>query len=227
MATYTVKLTDSFITKLQIFLFTKAFDEHILDYIQDKEQVKNDFKNFELTLEIAKVYSSQYYQFEEDKYIKLNSNKKIKSKELVDNLMTGTRYIISNEKILKNYLNKLYDELKNSYIFMTTEEFNSLINEKTCAYCGISVKQISELGANGKLNNKRSDTRGYTLEIDRKEPNLEYTKDNCCMTCYWCNNAKTDEFDHLEFKEIARGINSVWKSRGVDIVDFNNITFWQ
>jgi len=33
------------------------------------------------------------------------------------------------------------------------------------------------------------------------------------MSCYWCNNAKTDEYIPSEFKEIARGINHVWNKR--------------
>ena len=86
-------------------------------------------------------------------------------------------------------------------------------DETTCSYCGISLAQIEELGKNSKLNNKRSDTRGYTLEIDRKLPNLEYSEENCCMACYWCNNAKTDEFSPKEFKPIAEGIRKAWNER--------------
>jgi len=33
------------------------------------------------------------------------------------------------------------------------------------------------------------------------------------MACYWCNNAKTDEFDGDEFKEIGEAIKKVWKKR--------------
>ena len=41
------------------------------------------------------------------------------------------------------------------------------------------------------------------MEIDRKKPNLEYTKENCVRCCYWCNSAKTDEFDDVEFESIG------------------------
>ena len=106
-----------------------------------------------------------------------------------------------------------------------------LIEQKKCAYCGVSLEQIFLLGEKGKLYNKRSDTRGYSLEIDRKNPNQEYSKDNCCVSCYWCNNAKTDEFSVKEFKEIARGINNVWNERLKDIkdiklIDFDKIKIW-
>ncbi|HPT73200.1 MAG TPA: hypothetical protein PLE74_13070, partial [Candidatus Cloacimonadota bacterium] len=56
-------------------------------------------------------------------------------------------------------------------------------------------------------------TRGWTLEIDRKKPNLEYEEDNCVMCCYWCNNAKTDEFDDVEFLPIGNAINQIWNGR--------------
>jgi hypothetical protein len=121
-------------------------------------------------------------------------------------------------KLPNNQFVKLYNELLNGYkkqfdnVF-PIDKFNGLLDQKSCAYCGISVDQIKELGRSGLLHNKRSETRGYTLEIDRKIPNLEYTPDNCCMSCYWCNNAKTDEFSPYEFKEIARGINHVWNNR--------------
>ena len=51
------------------------------------------------------------------------------------------------------------------------------------------------------------------MEIDRKEPNLEYTKENCVWCCYWCNNAKTDEFKYKEFKKVGAVIETIWNDR--------------
>jgi hypothetical protein len=59
----------------------------------------------------------------------------------------------------------------------------------------------------------KHETRGYSFEIDRKEPNLEYSTENCLMSCFWCNNAKTDEFNEKEFKIIAASIEEVWEKR--------------
>jgi len=217
MATYRDKLNDSFVTKLKIFLFTKAFEKNIIDYIKEsKEKIRKEFKEFEITSTIANVYSAQYYQYDKNVEIVLSSKKIKKSTDLIKNLMDGTKYIISTPN-LKYYLDDIYDELKKDYEkdgnFMSKNDFEFLLNNEYCSYCGISKEQIQLLGKNAQLNNKRSETRGYTLEIDRKEPNLEYTKENCCMSCYWCNNAKTDEFLPSEFKEIARGINKAWNQR--------------
>jgi hypothetical protein len=40
------------------------------------------------------------------------------------------------------------------------------------------------------------------IEIHRKNSNKEYTKDNCVISCYWCNNAKTDGFTYEEVGEV-------------------------
>jgi len=61
MAVYSDKVNDSFLTKIKIFLFIKAFDENILEYIKnmkkESSKMKEEFKNFSLTLDIAYVYS--------------------------------------------------------------------------------------------------------------------------------------------------------------------------
>jgi folylpolyglutamate synthase/dihydropteroate synthase len=93
----------------------------------------------------------------------------------------------------------------------------------TCEYCGVSNEQIKKLRENKLIFSKSG--RGFSLEVDRKDPNLEYTKYNCCMACYWCNNAKTDEYLPFEFKEIARGINTEWNRR-LKLIDENkNVVF--
>jgi len=96
--------------------------------------------------------------------------------------------------------------------------------EKKCYYCGITENQINVLFKRKKLYTKRN--RGRKLEIERLLPNEPYDNlKNLVFSCYWCNNAKTDTFTVEEFKEIARGINAVWRSRGAKIIDFDKIEF--
>lgn len=237
MPNYNEKMEDSFRTKLKIFLFSKAFDINIEKYIQDNKDndtINKEFHEFALKQDIAKVYSSQYYQFESEMDI-IWEGRKVRSETISNNLLSGNKFIIST-KNLRDFLGNKYGELFCEYKKnppLTEELFNKLINTKKCSYCGIEEEQIWRLlGSNKLLNNKRSETRGYSLEIDRKSPNLEYTKDNCCMSCYWCNNAKTDEFEAHEFKEIAKGINNTWNTRlkNVDVketIEFpENSTIW-
>lgn len=94
---------------------------------------------------------------------------------------------------------------------LTESKLIQMLLEGTCGYCGISMVDINNLSAKGKLQTKRS--RGYSMEIDQADPYGFYTDDNCVASCYWCNNAKTDEFLPHEFKDIARGISNIWNAR--------------
>ena len=91
------------------------------------------------------------------------------------------------------------------------------MNNFNCEYCGIEENELYF------LETKRLG-RGARLEYDRLE-DTDYNLDNIVLACYWCNNAKTDTFTVEEFKEIARGINAVWRSRGAKIIDFDKIEF--
>lgn len=109
--------------------------------------------------------------------------------------------------------------LQNHYVKKTFlnvfpfEEFTEFVRAKLkCEYCHITEEGIQALINAHQLNTKK-DTRGLSLEIDRKKPNYEYTKENCVWCCYWCNNAKTDEFSYDEFKKIGRVIESIWDGR--------------
>lgn len=77
------------------------------------------------------------------------------------------------------------------------------IEQKECYYCKSSIKDLKSFY---KLDNsKRKLTRGKTLEVDRLK-DIEYTKENCVVSCYWCNNAKSDVFSSTEFKNIGKSI---------------------
>ena len=89
--------------------------------------------------------------------------------------------------------------------------FEELLKRKTCEYCHVTIDEIVELSDKNQLRKKNY--RGWSLEIDRIDSNFEYKKENCVMACYWCNNAKTDEFTGDEFKEIGKEIRKVWEAR--------------
>lgn len=83
-----------------------------------------------------------------------------------------------------------------------------------CYYCGITEEEIKILIANNKIVTKRLQTRGRRLELERKEPNKPYDDfENLVICCYWCNNAKTDEFTESEFRKIGIEIGKVLKGR--------------
>lgn len=90
---------------------------------------------------------------------------------------------------------------------------NWFINsEKKCFYCKITENEIDQLWKKYPVLTKRK--RGKSLEIERLDPNQEYTKiNNLVFSCYWCNNAKTDTFSKEEFKKLGLVIQEIWKER--------------
>lgn len=86
--------------------------------------------------------------------------------------------------------------------------------EQKCHYCGITPEEIMNLYDNDLLTTKRIVTRGKSLEIERLEPNKTYEDiNNLVLCCYWCNNAKTDEFTVEEFKPIGKVMRKIWDER--------------
>lgn len=85
--------------------------------------------------------------------------------------------------------------------------------ERKCFYCKITETEIQSLFEAGKLSTKRLSTRGFKMEIDRLSPNKGYVQGNIALCCYWCNNAKTDEFTAEEFEPIGKLIGQTLKNR--------------
>lgn len=191
---YKEKALDSFNTKLNLFLF---------DYVvQSKREFSlSSFINFEITEELVKLYSTVYWQQEYE--------------SLVGNKTVNTIY--HEMKKLRNDFAVEVSEFQADYVsnrFLSTfsfENFEELIGCDSCHYCGITVGEIEKLAEKNKLFKKTD--RGWNLEIDRINSNYEYKRNNCVMACYWCNNAKTDEFTEEEFLEIGKAIRKVWDKR--------------
>lgn len=138
---------------------------------------------------------------------------------------------ISNElKVDQKTLSKWWDELK-----IEIEQLSDLrklwtkkcktadfwdfkkwfdTQERTCHYCKITEDEIKLMIDWDEIQTKRLKTRGRKLEIERRSPNLDYDAlDNLVFCCYWCNNAKTDEFSEEEFKPIGLILQRIWQSR--------------
>jgi 5-methylcytosine-specific restriction endonuclease McrA len=191
---YNTKAKDSFTAKLVLFVFNQVIN-------QKESFTIEEFKTFEMTEKLIETYTIEYWQADKDHVIKGITVDKIYHQML--------HYIAFNKEQVEvakaYYINNVFPAL------MPMDSFKLLENTTKCYYCEITKEQIVELGNKGKLRKKN--LRGWSLEIDRKNPNLEYFADNCVMACYWCNNAKTDEFTAEEFKEIAKGIKKVWSNR--------------
>lgn len=190
--------------------FKSEFDQYLFYRFSRGLQASisvDDFKSFKGEQEIIDEYVNEYWQ--KNYSFKKEGKWKYSIKE-IGNLI----YNWEKEKDLK-VLSKECETYYVIYRFekiFPYEQFIKLIEKQTCHYCGISEEKIEELLSKHKISKKKV-TRGWTLEIDRKEPNLEYTFTNCVRCCYWCNSAKTDEFNEEEFIPIGDAIRNIWHER--------------
>lgn len=97
--------------------------------------------------------------------------------------------------------------------FKNFDDFKSwyIEKDKKCRYCKISESEVQEIVVLGLLKSKRfpengrtsqGRARGMWLEVDRFNPNEKYSRENCVLACYFCNNDKSDVFvgsEYLDF----------------------------
>jgi 5-methylcytosine-specific restriction endonuclease McrA len=125
------------------------------------------------------------------------------------------------------YVEKPIDKLKSNFNERKRKNLNGFIDfedfynwfvsqKKTCFYCGIdeyvvqrivtkSILTSNRFPSNGILKQGRS--RGMWLEVDRLNPKNNYSRENCVLCCYFCNNDKSDVFNGLEYKKFFENRN--------------------
>jgi hypothetical protein len=122
-------------------------------------------------------------------------------------------YKPKDSKQLRNDFNRRRRENKNG--FLGFEEFKLWyhLQKKICVYCEITEQSCQEIVVRGLLKSnrfpikgklQRGKARGMWLEVDRKDPSKKYSKSNCVLAFYFCNNDKSDVFtfdQYLEFRE--------------------------
>ena len=119
-----------------------------------------------------------------------------------------------------NYVEKPIEKLKSNFNERKRKNLNGFIDfedfynwfvsqKKTCFYCGIeeyivqrivttSLLTSNRFPLNGMLKQGRS--RGMWLEVDLLNPKVDYSRENCVLSCYFCNNDKSDVFNGIEYK---------------------------
>ena len=195
--------------QIAIRSFKSVWDQYMFFKCSQEENPiisVDDFMIFIPNKTVSEEYVSEYWQQD------YGYNKKGLWKRTIKQIET---FIYEWEKELANlaikkrcetyYTGKFQDKFQYA-------DFLKLLAVQKCHYCDITEEIIGKLIAQNKMYKKKV-TRGWTLEIDRKKPNLEYTYDNCVRCCYWCNSAKTDEFDDVEFAPIGHAIKAIWNER--------------
>jgi len=84
--------------------------------------------------------------------------------------------------------------------FLNSEDFaqwwlNQFVEQNgCCAYCRTSIFQIRRLINRGAIRTRKvggDGSRGPNLELDRQNPDGGYSRQNCVLICYYCNNDKS------------------------------------
>jgi 5-methylcytosine-specific restriction endonuclease McrA len=104
-------------------------------------------------------------------------------------------------------------ELKQIDINVFQEWYDS--KNGSCQYCGLT-SQESQLLFISFPESTRGGRRGKRLEIDRIDPsvsNYGHDINNLTLSCYWCNNARTNYFTSNEFRIIGKQIKSIQQER--------------
>lgn len=190
---YNAKARDSFKTKVNLFLFSIVIEKREVFSFED-------FVNFKISDEIVNLYSAEYWQLPRDS--RMNGL-------LIDDIYNRLNALRAENKELLKQLEDYY--VQSFTDVFPQKDFVNLLSTQRCHYCDISIEEITKLSEKKRLYSKNE--RGWSLEIDRRNSNYEYTPDNCVMACYWCNNAKTDEFTEKEFKIVGKTIRDIWINR--------------
>lgn len=163
-----------------------------------------------------------YYSFKRiNEFKKIAEEEKIPLEQAKKDYKSIADYIAKKIDITENEAKeihiKLLDEIASiQYVFnlfnedrkIGFKEFRKFYDwyikqEKKCYYCGIDEEKVEWIFKNidNFRNSKRGKIRGSHLEIDKKDPKGNYTEENCVLSCYFCNNDKSDIFIGDDYKK--------------------------
>jgi transcription initiation factor IIE alpha subunit len=108
---------------------------------------------------------------------------------------------------LKEPYKYIYNELKlhkrrETAVELTFEEFLEIIKERNCHYCGEDLNYEEYSRVWGKTNSRAH-------QLDRKNNDLGYTKDNVVTCCWECNRLKSDRFTYEEFIQLSPTLKKI------------------
>ena len=126
-------------------------------------------------------------------------------------------FLIEEKERIKKYYNANKSKLigfEDQQSFINWYMHELYFNENKCHYCETSILKIRELLNAGIINGRAvrgSGKRGPSLEIDKKDASGIYDYQNCVLSCYYCNNDKSNTFGYELYKNIiGEGRRLLW-----------------
>lgn len=95
----------------------------------------------------------------------------------------------------------------NRNVALTYEEFIDIIKDKACHYC----KKVLVFNKHSRDSNGFKVSKAY--QLDRKDNNLGYTKENVVSCCWGCNRIKSDIYTYDEFMRLSPILKDIEESR--------------
>lgn len=114
-----------------------------------------------------------------------NKNKLKKAKKV----WSGTN-LKPYQALFNNFRSKVAQ--RNISCSISFEEFLELIKHPYCHYC-YSYLHFSEFNTS---------KNGSRYQLDRCDNNLGYSKENCVLCCWKCNNSKSNRYSYEEWYEM-------------------------
>ena len=187
----------------------------------------DDDKFYRLELEIKNFDADMEVLFNDKFEICKNKDSvTVTQKDMIDlNIESFTDYTDNDRRI--NSL-ATADRIEG---FGGRDEFLNWYNnqEKKCCYCGVEEADLKKYFHSKNTQYEDARQRGKFLEVERviTAPENKYSKDNCRLACYICNNAKSDFLSAESFEPIARGINKFWNNYLNKKVEFpEDFEYW-
>jgi hypothetical protein len=171
------------------------------------------------SLENATIKEFQKFKYDDDriqqaiKALQVSKSTDLFNHKLVSMLDKAIEDWNAKNRVLAPFKNYFYDNRLISQTDFIDFYGEDKDDNRSCDFCGITEGEIVKLINKGEIKTKRLSTRGKTMEIDRLEANKGYEKGNIVKCCYWCNNAKTDEFSAEEFEPIGLLIGYTLRKR--------------
>jgi 5-methylcytosine-specific restriction endonuclease McrA len=202
---YEAIIKRSFKTKLDVFLFDIYLKTLFVENFSHEE-----FHHFEITDQILSQYEKAWQLLDDERLSEDGPQM-----HEIDNFIQNWHK--QNPKVNDLLLNEYKSLFRKEYFPFS--KFNELFDQdpanRECHYCKITDKDIELLRKQRRIKTKQ--LRGYCMELDRINSNREYRPENVVLACYWCNNAKSDEFTSSEFSShIGSGIGHVWEERLIE-----------